>query len=274
SRAVLARLVLRLPDVPVLILLTTPDSSPLPDGVLDAGTTAITLPELDRAQVSSLVDSFIDGRPGGAELVDRLAAGGGATPLAVREYLSVAFEAGIVTPSWGRIIVDTDGLDRVPLPGDLRGLLRDRLAALDPDTQKLLTGAAVVGARFTQELAMKAADLKHPQALTEALRLGLLTFRENHYRFVHDSVRDALLSGVDVRDLHERLARMPAEVFDDPYAPARHALHGFPDRAPASTVEKCLAAGKRALRDRAPATAVGFLEPAVRLAPPGTAVWR
>src|SRR5262249_9466969 len=65
SRAVLARLVLRLADVPVLVLLTTPGSSPLPAGVLDAGTTAITLPELDRGQVRSLVDSFIGGRPGG-----------------------------------------------------------------------------------------------------------------------------------------------------------------------------------------------------------------
>jgi diguanylate cyclase (GGDEF)-like protein len=278
SRAVLARLVLRLPDVPVLVLLTTPDSSPLPDGVLDAGTTAITLSELDRAQVQSLVDSLIGGRPGGAELVDRLAAGGGATPFAVREYLSVAFEAGILTPSWGRIIVDADGLDRMPLPGDLQGLLRDRLATLDPDTRELLTAAAVVGARFTQELAMRAAgrDDEHAatRGLSEALRHGVLTFRENHYRFVHDSTRDALLTGADVRDLHERLSALQITEFDDPYAPARHALHGFPDRAPASTVEKCLAAGKRALGDRAPATAIGFLEPAVRWAPPGTAVWR
>ncbi len=278
SRAVLARLVLRLPNVPALVLLATPDSSPLPDGVLDAGTTAITLPELDRGQVRSLVDSLIGGRQGGAELVDRLAAGGGATPLAVHEYLSVAFEAGLLTPSWGRILVDTDGLDRVALPGDLLGLLRDRIAGLDQLTRRLLTGAAVVGAQFTQELAMRAIDEtddeKATQALTEALRLGLLTFREDRYRFVHDSVREALINQADVRDMHEHLCSLPAEAFDDPYALARHVLHGYPDRAPAGTVEKCLTAGKRALGDRAPATAVGFLEPAVRWAPPGTAVWR
>ena len=106
-------------------------------------------------------------------------------------------------------------------------------------------------------------------ALAEAVDRGLINPGGNGYTFVHDRIREALLSAVEpveLRALHQRIAAVlsgqrrtdAASV----YATARHYANGECDRTPRQVFATGWAAGQLALDENAPDAALSFLESA------------
>src|SRR6185369_3121531 len=195
----------------------------------------------------------------------------GTTPLEIQEYLAAVVDAGALVPYWGQWQLDTAGLDRIALPGDLRTLLLRRLDGLSERGRTLLTAAAVIGTRFPAALAVAASAVGPAVArrlLAEAAAHGAVRHQDGGYAFAHDQLRSALLDAADpalVRDVHQRLAERLDTEGAEPYLLARHYLQGHVERDPARVVEVCRAAGALALADNAPVEAVALLEPASRL---------
>ncbi|HEU5108401.1 MAG TPA: hypothetical protein VFT95_07570, partial [Micromonosporaceae bacterium] len=156
-------------------------------------------------------------------------------------------------------------------------LVLARIDGLGRDTHRHLQIAAALGTRFDTGLLTRVSGEDPAAALTDATGRGLLQRDvEEHetYTFVHDRIREALLSTMDesgLRDLHQRIAEVldqgvpdgadraaPAHV----YAVASHFAAGTPTKAPDRVFSACWAAGQMALDEAAPGAAMAFLETA------------
>jgi diguanylate cyclase (GGDEF)-like protein len=265
-------------DLPLLVLLTVADdrAGTLPPGVLRHSDPTVTLGPLDPGRAADLIAALARGRNIDSTVLSRLAARGGTTPFEIREYVTAVVDAGVLVPSWGQWELDTDGLDRIALTGDLHALVLRRLDGLSEQCRALLTAAAVIGPAFSATLVAEAGRVDTTQAaglLAEATTRGAVRRLDDGYGFAHEQLRLALLDGADpaqVRELHQRLAGLLDTAGGDgpayTYTLARHHLHGHPDRNPTRVIEVCRAAGALALAERAPREAVALLEPAHRLA--------
>jgi len=149
----------------------------------------------------------------------------------------------------------------------------------DEDVARLVS-AYLAGAGVSPELTAEVAvrGRGNPFTVFEYLRAaaverGLIQQAAGRYRFVHDRIREALLSVLpetERRELHQRTAVVldgygaadPADV----YAVASHYAQGESERTPERVFSTGAAAGFLALDEHAPATALEFLEPAVAAA--------
>ena len=127
---------------------------------------------------------------------------------------------------------DSEALDAAPVPDAVAGLVEERLAQLDPATERLLTAVAVIGPSAPIALAAKAAGLDSEaaeraahDALAERLVEDVAT-AEPTVAFTHALVREALIAEVSEAArarLHLAVARALDE---DPSAePAELARH-------------------------------------------------
>lgn len=130
---------------------------------------------------------------------------------------------------------DGEALDAAPLPDAVTGLVEERLAQLDPATERLLTAVAAIGPSAPVALAAKAAGLD-PEAAERAARDALaerlvedVATAEPTIAFTHALVREALIAatGDAARArLHLTIARALGE--DSAVEPAELARHyGF-----------------------------------------------
>jgi class 3 adenylate cyclase len=111
---------------------------------------------------------------------------------------------------------DGDALDAVPVPEAVTGLVEERLAQLEPTTERLLTAVAAIGPSAPVSLAARAAGLDREEAeraardaLAERLVEDVAT-AEPTIAFTHALVREALLAetGAATRArLHLAIAR-------------------------------------------------------------------
>jgi eukaryotic-like serine/threonine-protein kinase len=127
---------------------------------------------------------------------------------------------------------DGEALDAAPVPDAVTGLVEERLAGLDPATERLLTAAAAIGPSAPVALAARAAGLD-PQmaeraaqdALSEQLVEDVAT-AEPTLAFTHALVREALIAetGDAARArLHLAIAHALEETSDpEPAELARH----------------------------------------------------
>jgi class 3 adenylate cyclase len=123
-------------------------------------------------------------------------------------------------------------LDEAPLPDAVTGLVEERLAGLDPATERLLTATAAIGPSAPVALAAKAADLD-PEAAEGATRDALserlvedVATAEPTIAFTHALVREALIAEMNEAGrarLHLAIARALEETPDpEPAELARH----------------------------------------------------
>ena len=154
----------------------------------------------------------------------------------------------------------------LPVPDSLRGVLRERLKALDAATRDVLLAvalmaepdqAAVAGAVGSEDVARAAFD--------EGERAGLLEFDEARVRLAHPLLGSVLYADASEerrRDLHRRLA----EVTDDQEERARHlaAAVSEPDAQVAAVLDQ---AARRARARGAPGAAAELLEQATSTTP-------
>ena len=274
SRQVLARLAAQIAEAPMLVLLTARSDAETVDPVLaemgSALTHKLTLASLPDRAVARIVAQQLGDADAELDFADRIAGRCHGSPFAATEYVRSLLDAGLLRPSWGRWLLDEDGLRRLDLPTDVVQLVLRRLDGLDLREREILAAASVIGARFdldtlTRMFDSAAEDVQ--RAIAEAIRTRLLERSEaGRYDFVHSEVRATLLNGLTLdarRALHQRIAkalhRTGRTSSEHLYAVARHAASGEVDEDPAWVFETNLSAGLRALEDFAHEEAHAFL---------------
>jgi diguanylate cyclase (GGDEF)-like protein len=275
SRQVLALLAADLPSTPMLVLLTTSDegtSSGATGGTCDwPSADVVECGPLDRAAVDELIASRLPGATVTSELTGHVAARTDGSPFAVVAYLLRLIDAGLLTPMWGTWHLDVAGAGALPAADSVRDLLSARLALLPEGTGRYLLNAAVAGDRFRTETLIAATGEADEvvAAVGAAVDRRVVEARPGGwYVFMHPVLRESLLEGVPparLRELHAALAHALEELpsalrdADHVYAVARHYQRAGKNAAIADRHRSALAAGLAALRDRAPADAVGYL---------------
>jgi diguanylate cyclase (GGDEF)-like protein len=238
--------------------------------------TDITLAPLTTEAVGALIDAFSGGVRIDAEGAAAIAAVTGGNPFVTISYARAVADAGLLTPDWGFWRVDAEGIRDLALPADSAQLLLRRMGPLAPENRQLLQLAGIVGTTFAPGLVAEVAGVARDriaEVLSDAARRGLVEHREGTVRFLHDSIRLAVLDGLpedEVRALHQRIADvLDREEGADVYALARHCALGDPSHNPARMLRAGQAAGARALAEHAPDTALTFLEYAAEAAATG-----
>lgn len=235
----------------------------------------LALEPLDDARVAELIDAYLGHQPYDLELLRFVITVSDHTPLSVLEVLRVVLEHGALVPNWGKWRFD---MVRAAGLGVQRGgleLLARRLEALRPNTLEMLLTAAVLGTTFDLPLlcdVMTAAEPDVSAMLAEACGAMLVETVAREYRFVHDSVREVLLSRIDSGkrcELHQcvgdALRRTlegptPSETGSTPpgslpalkvgliYSVASHQVAGLRDQYPKRVLDSCVAAGRLAFQ--------------------------
>jgi class 3 adenylate cyclase len=183
----------------------------------------LRLEGLDARGMAALVDARV-GRPITPALATRLLARTSGNPFFAGELARDLDEQGVLR--------DDEALDAAPVPDAVAGLVEERLAQLDPATERLLSAAAAIGPSAPIALAAKAAGLEQVEA-EQAARAALserlvedVAVAEPTIAFTHALVREALAAktGDAARArLHLAIARALEE---DPAAePAELARH-------------------------------------------------
>ena len=162
---------------------------------------------------------------------------------------------------------DSEALDAAPVPGAVRDLVEERLAHLDPATERLLTAVAMIGPSAPVGLAATAAGLDREEAenavrdaLSERLVEDVAT-AEPTVAFTHALVREALIaetSDAARARLHLAIARALEE--DPATEPAELARHyglsvGLAGAEPAIAAHRAAATGAAAGHDHESAAA-------------------
>ncbi|MGZ3709124.1 MAG: SpoIIE family protein phosphatase, partial [Bdellovibrionota bacterium] len=197
------------------------------------------------------------------------------SPLAIGEYVRAMLDAGLLRPSWGRWIINTDGLENLKLPTNVLQLVIKRLSDLSPGTRAVLESAAVLGSRFRPEALARVSGSPEASihaAIAEAVLAHLIDRGDQgDYFFIHDRVQEALLTALppdSLRTQHQRAAEAldrPGEL-EQIYELARHYLQGETGKHPKRIHEVCLLSGTRALENFASEEAYFFLSQAWKFA--------
>ncbi|GIE48068.1 hypothetical protein Ani05nite_16020 [Amorphoplanes nipponensis] len=279
---VLEQLAAGLAGVPLLVVATArndDEGAPAAAVVLNrlqpGPDTDITLAPLADAAVGALIAALSGGigiDEHSAAVITRLTGG---NPFVALGYARAVMDAGLLTPDWGCWRVDVAGVQELALPADSAQLLLRRMGSLPPENRRLLQLAGVIGTTFAAGPVAEVAGVGRRRVLdvlADAGRRGLVEQREGTVRFVHDSIRLALLEELpedEVRGLHQRIADVLDREGADEYALARHCALGDPGYEPARMLRAGQAAGARALAEHAPDTALTFLEYAADAAATG-----
>lgn len=278
SAEALALLSRAMEQAPLLLLITCRSDQSLPEGLQPlfthlkgAGTLQLELGAFTQADVMALVQQTL-GAPLDEQFVSWLTHHSQGNPLIVWQYLQTMKELGIVMPYWGRWSVDLDALRAIPLPDDVFALTARRISCLSPKARELLSLAALLGNHIEPQLllAMGAANTRQElqPLLSEVLEAQLFQAqnREEGYTFIHDRVRETLLSQWthDPTPYHQRAAdyleslthHSGRSVFEW----ARHCLLGYAQSQPARAARAVLAAAQTAVAQHAYAQAWSLLQ--------------
>jgi diguanylate cyclase (GGDEF)-like protein len=276
SLGVLRRLVEDLAGVPLLVVATVRDDDAavaahqaFEESAGSALDLRLPIGPLSDAETAELVSAYLPGSTVASDVVAELSARGRGNPFTILEYLRSLIDVGALRPSWGTWRLDTERLQQIGLPENVLELVLARIDGLSRGTRDVLVVAAAIGNVVDTTLLAEASGLNLAGPLAEAVNRGLLHPQGDAYAFVHDRIREALLSAVssaDLRALHQRVAtlldRRQRAGHVDIYAVARHYAHGESDRTPERVFTTGWQAGQLALTENAPDAAVAFLEPA------------
>lgn len=268
--AALHALMRRLADLPFVLLATTrpAPAAPRVDALVDdlrrSGATMIELTGLDPASSVAVAETAL-GAKCGRSFSEAIAAAAG-NPLLITEFISELRTADRV--------VERDGVAEMvegETPIGLRGGVRRRLSHLSREAVEALEVAAVLGTTFAP--AELAVVMGRPLVallsdLRDALRSGILDEADEHLRFRHDLVREAIYDDLTpaLRSaLHLEVARSLADLAGRPSDLVPHLLHGVTRSEPAAI--HLLQTTAEALRDVAPDQALALYERQLELIP-------
>ncbi|GIE95180.1 hypothetical protein Ari01nite_26450 [Paractinoplanes rishiriensis] len=284
SLTVLRRLAEDFANAPLLVLATARDDDPqevarFAGALGDRLDLRVPVRRLTDESVADLVAGYLAGSAVGDDVMAELAARGRGNPFTTLQYLHALVDGGALRPSWGTWQLDAGRLQSIELPTDVFELVLARIGGLGEQVVEILTLAAAIGSRFDPTLLAETHGREPEQALAEGCQHGVLTAGPDGYAFVHDRIRESLLSAVDPpgrRRLHQRIAELlDARAGTDPaavYALAGHYAQGERERTPDRVVATGWAAGQLALAEFAPSAAIAFLEVAGTVAEAGGTV--
>jgi len=217
SREVLVRAALGATHVPLLLLCTARnDPSPVLTRFVNAlGTeklTRLSLSPLGEEGVEVILRDYLGETRLDPEMVERVAGLSDGTPLSVLEVAGSLIDGGALWPQWGSWRFDPPRLRQIPLPRGSLALLERRLNQLPEHVVRVLEAIAVSAPlfdpeRLAQMLRITTEDIQ--LTLVEARGAGLVEHVEGRPRFVHATVREALLSRLGpeaTAELHRRAA--------------------------------------------------------------------
>jgi class 3 adenylate cyclase/predicted ATPase len=252
---VLGRMIDRIRDLPVLLLVTfRPEFQPPWAG--QPHVTVLALSRLAPRATAELVQRIIGNKALPSNVVEEIVVRTDGVPLFVEELTNATIEAR--TSEAAREVVTAVPSAAAAIPATLHASLIARLDRLGPakDVARL---AAAIGREFSYELLAAVAGFaeKELSAALERLTSAGLLFREGipphaTFLFKHALVRDAaygMLLREARRDLHARIGTKLEEVFPDVAEGQPDLLaHHFAEGAqPEKGVEYWLKAGKQAV---------------------------
>jgi class 3 adenylate cyclase/predicted ATPase len=182
--------------------------------------TSVTINRLDRVQVSSMVESIIEGEVLPRAVIDQILAKTDGVPLFVEEMTKAVLESAIGTSNEGR----SDAQVALMVPNTLHDSLMARLDQLAP-VKTVAQIAAVIGREFSVELLRTVAPFgeEEVEAAIDRLLASGLVFRSGHvtdqsFAFKHALVRDEAYASLlhdQRRKLHGRIAESLCREFPE-----------------------------------------------------------
>jgi signal transduction histidine kinase/serine/threonine protein kinase/CheY-like chemotaxis protein len=196
-------------------------------------------------------------------------------PLHMLEVVRAFVDEGALLPHWGRWQLDRGAASRMHLPIETASLLRRRIGTQSEATRSVLTVAAVMGMAFEEDTVAAVSPLGAAAvraAITEAVQSELVEeAREGAYRFIHHTVREALLgvcTPAALAELHQSIAEVLSVSRDSDadqlYRVAYHHASGVPARTPATAADACVLAARAAFARFDNGRVVEFLTAAER----------
>jgi predicted ATPase len=241
------------------------------------------LEALSVAQSSELAAQHLRVLPLASEHAYALGVLGDGTPLGVLEVIRFVLDAGLLVPDWESWKLDVARVAELRLPTETVQLIGQRIRRLTSDAVEVLQIAAILGIRFEASLLRTVGDASLSRilaVLVDAQRCELIEAVDaNRYRFVHQSICDALTSGWDsarLQMIHARALKALCEesgndleqLDSERVFRAAHHASLAQGHAPRSLVHAALSeAGKRAFDSFDNARALGLLSRADALAP-------
>lgn len=233
----------------------------------------IRLAPLSRTDLAQMLDATL-GEPPPIELLETLYERTEGNPFFTEEVLESLISNGMLTNP-GSTSRPGRRFSTVAIPVSIKDSILRRVADLDPAAAAVLRDAAVIGRRFDFDLLLRLTRLDEPALLSHLAQLverqliaeepdGL----EDHYRFRHELIREAIYEEMlrrerrirhqeVLRALEERSADQPETAIDQR---AYHASHA---RNLAQAARYCELAGDRAITIHAYRNALARYEDAL-----------
>ncbi|MCE7985245.1 MAG: DUF1349 domain-containing protein [Caldilinea sp. CFX5] len=284
SLALLARLIERLPQLPLLLVCVyRPEGAQAGEPLAalaaqkeGAHSTVIALGELPVAQSRQLLTTLLAGAelpPPARDLIVSTAQG---NPFFLEEIVRALMERGLLyrdDHGWQA----APALDAVTAPATVQQVILSRIDQLAPAQKRLLQNAAVVGRLFRPRvLAALLPAAKLDQALAELTDQAFIyqerSLPEPEYSFRHVLMQDAIYHALPGRRrarLHQSVAEALEACYADDLTAYVEQLAYHYEQSPASlqTVRKAIAfmlrAGSKAQRAFLPTAALGYYERAL-----------
>ncbi len=240
----------------LLLVQRTGEPSPLElgQGLEPDRTIAVDVGPLTLAALHHVLKARTGRAPTRATLI-RIADASGGSPLFALEILRALHAVGL--PPAG---------EPLPVPADIRALVRDRVRRLPDSTNEVLLLAATIG-RGPTGIIEGAVGRPIEADLARAAREDIAGVEAGHVVFVHPLFAGAVLgeaTAAERRRAHRRLAAVAAGDEER----SRHLALGSPGPSAARAAE-LEAVAIRADGRGAPASAVELMELSIRLTPPG-----
>ncbi len=263
SLALLAQVTAGAGGRPVLIVASYRDDEAPGLRAALPGMRVLRLERLDRQSIGRLCESMVGPTGRDGELIELVARETEGNAYFIVEVMrALAEEAG------GLADVGRRGLPERILAGGVEQMLDRRLARVPSEAQELLRLSAVAGRQLDLDVLSKRieglGDLV--QACADA---GVLSVRDQRWRFDHDKLRERVLAEVsspELRALHAQVAESLLETYPDSFEHAAPVAHHFRDAGRLTEAARhYVLAGEGALARGAPGEAEVMLEQAIAL---------
>ncbi len=231
-----------------------PLASVLADLRREGGVSRVALDGLDGDGVAALLSGAAGHEldDAGRQLADALSDETGGNPFFVGEVVRHLVESGALVQRDGRWTSDIS-LDEIGLPEGVREVIGRRLSRVDPDTQRLLSIAAVIGYEFSLPILATVADVDEDTALDRLdplMTSGLIAETGlDRYRFGHALLRATLLEELTTSRrvrTHRRIAEAIESLRGDDPATVSELAYHYGEAAAAGAASKAVDYAARA----------------------------
>ncbi|MDT5075931.1 MAG: hypothetical protein QOJ80_568 [Mycobacterium sp.] len=229
SESMVADFVSVVPQTPSLVLITyRPEYRGALSRVPGAGT--IVLAPLSESETAALVGGLLGPSPSVGPVGTRIVERAAGNPFFAQEIVRELAERGVLRGTRGAYVSMVDAAE-VSVPATVQATIAARIDRLDPAAKSILSGAAVIGSKFSRELLETLGIDPVLEDLMGAELIDQITFTgDPEYVFHHPLIRSVAYEAQlrsDRAELHRRVAaaiesRDPAAVDENAALIAEH----------------------------------------------------